>query len=306
MATSVPLTFRAAPFPEGYKADPETFKNDLVARMYAESSESISFFASGTVAPTSNVGPWLKNGTEWYVWNDGVGGYVPQTISQETLKFAVQFGAPDPTKYLFWIELNAGGVPQAVKTYNAGSWVDVYASTLGLYQTTAAFNTAIANYSTTTQMNTAIATATFRPYPGQGTSLAPQLITANGTPVEVVIESDPINPTPGPINLGSSRYIAPAAGIYCVAVTSQFDNNTAVAADVEINLGLYKNGVNSGIGDTDGTPSPNGSRWSPTFTSLVSLNQYDYLQLFADVDDGVGAGNVRLTTFRFNVWRVSP
>ncbi len=306
MATSVPLTFRAAPLPEGYKADPETFKNDIVARLYAESTDSIAFFASGTVAPTSNVGPWLKNGTEWYVWDDGTGAYIPQTITQAALRFAVQFGAPDPTVYLFWIELDAGGVPQAVKTYNSGNWVDVYALQFASYLTISSFNTTIANYSTTTQMDSAIAASTFRPYPGQGTSIAPQSILADGVAVGVVIDSDPINPTPGPINIGSSRYIAPASGIYCVAVTSLFENDTAVAADVEIFLSLYKNGADTGIGDIDGTPSPNGDRWSPAFTTLIQLAQYDYLQLFATVSDGVGVGAVDLETYRFNAWRVSP
>lgn len=304
MAT-IPLTFRAAPFPEGYKANPEKLKNDIVARLYAESTESISFFASGSVAPSSNVGPWLKNGTEWYVWSDDSGSYVPQTITQGTLRYAVQFGEPDPAVYLFWIELDVSGSPLAVKTYYSGAWVDVYSGSLGTYMTTAAFDAAIANYSTTTQMNSAIAAATFRSYPGQGTSLAPQSILADGVAVEVVIDSDPINPSPGPINIGSSRYIAPASGIYAVAVTSQFDNDDATAASMEIRLGIYKNGVNAGIGDTDGTPSPNGSRWSPTFTSLISLAAFDYLQLYAVASDGVGTGHVDLTTFSFSVWRVS-
>lgn len=146
MANTIPLTFRSAPFPEGYEADPETFKNDLVARLYAESGESISFFASGSVAPSSNVGPWFKNEEEWYRWDNGTGQYVPIVVNQESLRYIASQTAPDQTKYTFWIELNADGKAIDIKYYSGGAWKSI-------------FEDKFAQYSTTTQMNTAISSA---------------------------------------------------------------------------------------------------------------------------------------------------
>lgn len=323
MATDLPLTISMGPLPPNMAWTPQELADAIAARLTITTQQSLSLFASGSTEPTSNVGPWLKDGITWYVWDDGTGAYIPQVLPSASLRYIIGETEPDPADYNFWIQTTALLEPLAVKTYYNGAWTDVYASSLGGYMTTADFNTAIANYSTTAQMNTAISAALsnysttgqmnaaiaagqFLSYPGQGTSLAPQSILANGVAVEVVIDSDPINPSPGPINIGSSRYIAPVAGIYSVAVTSQFENDDANAATVEVGLGVYKNGANAGLGDLDGTPAPNGSRWSPTFTALISLAAFDYIQLYATVADGIGTGHVDLGTFRFSVWRVSP
>jgi len=382
MANSIPLTFRAAPLPERYKADPEQFKNDIVARLYAESGESIAFFASGSVAPSSNVGPWLKNGQEWWVWSDDVGGYIPMLVPQETLKYAVQSAEPDPTKYLFWIQLDGLGSPLALKTYYGAAWVDVYAFALSGYMTTAAFNAAIANYSTTAQMNTAISsaitaaltaysttaqmntaisaaiTAALAPYsttaqmntaistalssytnttgmnsaiaagdsatlssansytnsqisaitsyPGQGyRTTTPQSISANDVPTKCTFEGASINPSPAPVNVGLSRYVAPANGIYEVSISTQIDNNTADAATLVAELDIYKNGSSTGIGDLDSTPSPNDSQWTPAITTLVSMNTNDYIEAYLTINDTPGTGAVNVSKLFLSVHRVS-
>lgn len=323
MSTDLPLTLTMGPLPPNMAWTPQELADAIADRLTISTQQALSLFVSGSVEPTSNVGPWLKDGITWYVWDDNSGSYIPQVLPAASLRYIIGETAPDPADYDFWIQTTALLEPQAVKTYYNSTWTDVYASSLGSYMTVADFNTAIAAYSTTTamnaaiaaalvpystttQMNAAIAAATFLPYPGQGTSIGLQPITANGTPVEVVMDSAPVNPSPGPINIGSSRYIAPAAGIYVVAVTSQFDNTSADASGVEASISLYKNGSTTGMGDLDGTPSPNGSRWSPSFTVMISLAQNDFLQLYATIADGVGAGQVSLTTFRFSVWRMSP
>lgn len=323
----LPLTISMAPLPPNMAWTPQELADAIAARLTITTQQALALFASGSTEPTSNVGPWLKDGITWYVWDDGTGAYIPQVLPSASLRYIIGEAEPDPADYNFWIQTSATLEPEALKTYYNGAWTDVYANSLGSYMTIADFNAAIAAYSTTVQMNAAITAAlssysttaqmntaisnaitaaTFLPYPGQGTNLAAQSITADGVAVEVVMDSDPINPSPGPINIGGSRYIAPAAGIYSVSATSQFDNDDAVAASVEVGLGVYKNGASTGLGDTDGTPSPNGSRWSPSFTVLIQLAAFDYIQLYATVADGVGTGQVDLTTFRFSVWRVSP
>jgi len=361
MANSIPLTFRAAPFPEGYKADPEQLKNDIVARLYAESTESISFFASGSVAPSSNVGPWLKNGTEWWVWSDDSADYIPMPVPQVSLKYAVQFDEPDPASYLFWIQLDVNGSPLAVKTYYSGAWVDVYSASLGSYMTVAAFNTAIAAYSTTAQMNTAISAAisaalasysttaqmntaisaalasytntagmnaaisasaastlssaqsytnsqisALTSYPGQASrTTVAQSIQANSVATKATFQTATINPSPAPINLGSNRYVAPAAGIYAVTISTQIDNDTAAAATMVAQVDIYKNGGSTLIGDLDSTPSPNDSQWTPGVSAIVQLAQNDYIEAFLTIDDSVGTGFVNLSKIFLSVWKIS-
>jgi len=307
MPEQVPFSFRAAPLPINFKGTPQQFADALVARLMAWSESAIATFVAGSVEPSSNVGPWLKNGQSWYVWDVNTGSYVPQVLDPDSLGYAIQSTAPDQNQVRIWIETDdasdPAGKPVAVKTYYNGAWTDVYADELGSYLTIDAFNTAIANYATTSQLNNAISgLATF---PAMGTLSAPQSIPATGVKQIVVIGSAPINPAPGPLSTANNRYVCPAAGIYMASATTQIENATATASTVEAQLGLLKNGGDTGLGDTDGTPSPNGGRWSPGFSGLVQCAQGDYLQLSLGVGDSVGTGAVNLVNFRFSISRVS-
>jgi hypothetical protein len=196
---------------------PQELADAIAARLRISTQQTFALFVAGSTEPTSNVGPWLKDGVTWYVWDDNSGSYIPQVLPSASLRYIIGETPPDPADYDFWSQTSAPLEPQAVKTYYNGNWTDVYASSLGSYMTVADFNTAIANYSTTAQMNTAISAALsnysttgqmnaaiaagqFLSYPGQGTNLVAQSILANGVAVEVVIDSDPINPSPSPIS----------------------------------------------------------------------------------------------------------
>lgn len=300
MPTSIPLTFRAAPFTEGYKADPEQFKNDLVARLYAESTEAISFFAAGSVAPSSNVGPWLKNNETWYVWDNGLAMYVPQVIDAASLGYIASLAAPDQTIYTFWIELNGAGKALAVKYYSGGAWKDVYEDKF-------------LTYSTTTQMNAAIAAAiaaippsTFDAYVGTATLNVAQSIPIDGAAHKMTLDTAIIN-TAGGFNIVASRYIALADGAYHLDVSSQFDNSTGTASGMQVICGVYKNGLvaTEGIGSFNSTPSPNVSQWAVAFGGIIELLQNDYIEIWATINDGVNTGAIDLTTWDFSVHRVS-
>lgn len=81
MSNQLPVTFRASPLPYNWKGTPSQFLSALVSRLALDSQEQLALINAGASAPTSNVGPWLKNGVEWYVWSDIAGAYVPQTIT---------------------------------------------------------------------------------------------------------------------------------------------------------------------------------------------------------------------------------
>ncbi len=283
MTNSIPLTFRAAPLPENYSATPEEFKNDIVARLYAESSEAISFFASGSVAPTSDVGPWLKNGLEWWVWDSGLGTYVPQEIPQVALKYIASNSAPDPSDYIFWIELDGSGKAVAIKYYSGGAWKDIYEDKF------------------------AAVTASVASYPAQGvTAIYGQILPTTNSATKLTFPIGVINPSPSPYNTVLSRYIAPVTGYYNVSVSCQIDNLSGTASSMEIALNLYKNGsfIGNALADLDSTPSPVGDRWSPGFSGLVSLIQGDYIEVYGTANDGVGSGFVRVTVAQFSVNKV--
>lgn len=72
----VKLTVEMGSLPEGFcPANYQELANAIAQRMLVTFSQKFTSFAIGAVAPTSNVGPWLKNCTEWYVWNDTTGQY---------------------------------------------------------------------------------------------------------------------------------------------------------------------------------------------------------------------------------------
>lgn len=293
---SVPLTFRSAPLPDDYSATPEQFKNDIVARLYAETADSISFFVSGSVAPTSNVGPWLKDGVEWWVWDDGTGAYVPLQINQLSLKYIAQQAEPDPDDYIFWIELDGMGKAIAIKYYSDGAWKDVYEDKF-------------AEYYTITQTDAAIANAidAIQSYPAQAvTGVYGHTLPCTNVAEKIEFSVTSINPAPGPFNTANSRYIAPVSGYYQVSVSSQIDNINGTAASMEVGLSLYKNGsfYGSAMADLDSGNIPT-QRWSPGFAGLVPLNQGDYIEIWGFANDTVGTGTVNVTVAQFSIFKIT-
>lgn len=78
MTSKLPVTFKGAPLPVGFQGTPQQFEDALVARLSIESEEQFALFVVGDTAPTSNVGPWLKGGLVWYVWDPTTGSYIPE------------------------------------------------------------------------------------------------------------------------------------------------------------------------------------------------------------------------------------
>lgn len=307
----------------------------LVARLSAESEVEIAVFVTGSVEPASNVGPWLKDGTTWYVWDDVTGSYIPQILEQASLGYIVGSTEPDHTVYQFWIQTSVGGQPQALKTYYSGAWTDVYATSLGTYMTVAAFNAAIAAYSTTSQMNTAIAAAlatyatTAAMNSAISASAASTLASANAytdaaiagipgaTPAQSAragIGSTQTVPVDGSFhkvnfdteafdinanyNAGASQYVAPFNGIYQVSAELQVDNNGGTASAMEIGIRVVGG---TGLDDGVSVASPPGSRWYPDTSGLVQCTAGDTIEVQVSANDGVNAGNIDVSNGTFSI-----
>lgn len=348
MANQLPLTIDFGSLPttgQGYTPQQLLDRAGLNARIFTE--QNFALFTSGTTAPTSDTGPWVKNGNTWYYWSNGTGSYVPFLLEQESLAYFIGAAAPDQNIYQFWIETAGNGSPLALKTYYNGAWTDVYATVVSNYLTTAVaaatyltIATAAATYLTTvtaaatyltqanatttyltqanaaatyatqalystTAVTTAAIAAAVASYPASATHIGAQTIAINGTPYKCTFDTVHFNPAPIPFNTTTSRYIAPVDGYYQFNVTSQFDNSTGTAAGMQVILNLYRNGISYGVGDLDSTPSPNGARWTPSFSGIVKLLQNEYIEVFAEIDDGVNTGNITLTDIDFSVVKVS-
>jgi len=299
MATQVPLNFRVHPFPAGYDKPINEFAQDFANRLRGFSSSPTALIASGTVLPTSDVGPFWKEDTrEWYGWNAGTGTYIAQAIGDESLGYIAQISpGPNQAVYTFWIELDGTGKAKSIRYYSGGAWKDVYEDKFAQYPTTA-------------QMNAAISAA----IGGSSSSAVPveafinggsQSVLADGTFDKVVLSGELVDPE-GAWNTTNSEFTAPESGTYVVSAWAQVDNDTATASGMEVLLALFVNNVQYGVPEGTSVASPPSGRWFPNLSGkIVALSQNDVLDLRLAPGDGVGSGNVTITHARISIHKIA-
>lgn len=76
------LVIVAAPLPADFEGTPQEFYESMIERMEIQSPVGTNFFVVGDVEPSSNQGPWLKGGSQWWVFNIVSGRYIPLDISE--------------------------------------------------------------------------------------------------------------------------------------------------------------------------------------------------------------------------------
>lgn len=64
--------------PEGFCGTPQELAQAIADRLIIQSDPVFSSFAIGSTAPTSNIGPWLKDCLTWFVWDDATSTYIPE------------------------------------------------------------------------------------------------------------------------------------------------------------------------------------------------------------------------------------
>lgn len=90
------LVVIASQLPADFSGTPQEFFAAIIKRMSIQSPAGVSFFQTGDIAPATDMGPWLKNGTKWYVWSTSEGEYVPLDITDSTEKvFTISDVEPD-------------------------------------------------------------------------------------------------------------------------------------------------------------------------------------------------------------------
>jgi len=128
-STNTSYFLKLAPLPPSFVGTPQQFAEALVARLRITAPFGITTFLIGGSKPTSNGGPWLKDGNQWWVWDDNAADYVPLDISASTSPvYVISETAPsvfDPpiwfqtlgSRFLnvhvavngVWVPLNTGG-----------------------------------------------------------------------------------------------------------------------------------------------------------------------------------------------------
>lgn len=161
---NLPIVLRGGVFPANFKGTPEQFYQKMLELTTLASQTQYSLFTAGTIAPTSDTGPWLKDNVSWRVWDSGAGSYVPLVVEDQSLKYILQAAAPDQNVYNLWVTLDGEGKAQGVFKYSGGVWKDVYEDILALYLTTAA--------AATTYLTQANAATTYRTLTGSYSNTA--------------------------------------------------------------------------------------------------------------------------------------
>lgn len=127
------LLIQAAHLPATFKGTPDELFIAMVERMKIVSPTGISFFVTGDTMPASNQGPWLKNGKQWWVWDEELKTYIPVDVSEsETKWFQVGATVPTTTTPPIWLRTTANpteaapnfGQPVAWYMFNGTTWVD--------------------------------------------------------------------------------------------------------------------------------------------------------------------------------------
>ncbi len=290
MPNLLPVTIDFGTIPltgQGYT--PQQFANLLGTNGRVFTEQAFALFTTGATAPTSDTGPWAKDGNSWYYWDSVTGTYVPFIVPAQSLRYSVSATEPDPTVYLFWIKLNGSGAPLGLFTYYSGAWTDVYSASG--FMTVAAFNAAIANYSTTAQMDAADA-ATLASANSYTDAAVAGIPAQNQYPATSGAIGQSDAPDGSDYQINGLSYSVPVTGKYMVSIQSQIQNSGGAAATMQVLVFATVNGTPAGAGGGDATPNPNGGRWFPNTTTIIDASAGDTIGAKYQPQDGVGAGTV--------------
>lgn len=126
------LLIQASHLPPTFKGKPDELFQAMVERMKIVSPTGTSFFVVSDLMPSSNQGPWLKGGKQWWVWDEELKTYVPQDISEsETRWFQVGNTTPTSTVPPVWLKTTEDqteasplpGDPIGWYLFNGTTWV---------------------------------------------------------------------------------------------------------------------------------------------------------------------------------------
>lgn len=133
--TAIQLNVSIASLPEGFcPASMQELASAFASRLIISPSTTFNTFAIGSTAPTSNVGPWLKDCLQWFVFDDATASYIPTLKggfdTQEYKTSSGTFTVPD---FIYKIRVQvwgggAGGSNASAGVARGGSGAGGYAN----------------------------------------------------------------------------------------------------------------------------------------------------------------------------------
>lgn len=291
MANPLPVTFSASPLTPGKSYTPQQLADAIVSRLSLDSQTELSFFVTGSTAPTSNVGPWLKDGTTWYVWDSTTGAYIPMLAENETLRYVASITAPDQDVYTLWIQLNSVAIVNGAITSPPGT------QAIGLAYWNAPTTSWRSVYDSTfialgTQIDVAV---TLYPFRGDGAANVDSVFAGPGP--ETKEPSFNLTETFDPSGVfGSSTFTAPVGGYFRFEGKIAFECSSGTPTDNQVLFGFKKNG-SALPNDLVTLPITNGALDVRNYatSSLLFLNFGDQVELYVAIT-ATGAGT----------WRIKP
>lgn len=121
------LTVSVARLPEGYCPDSMQDLADAIgARLIISPNSDFNTFAIGSTAPTTNVGPWLKDCEQWFVFDDDTASYIPTLKGGfDNQSYVVASGTFTVPDFIYKLKITAfgaggGGFADGTATPQAG------------------------------------------------------------------------------------------------------------------------------------------------------------------------------------------
>jgi hypothetical protein len=113
-----------APFPPGFRGNLNKFAKAFVDRLVILQPDNGLQWQIGGLQPTSNVGPWLKDGLQPFVWSEDLKTYIPMDLSA-SLTSPFFFGPSTPLTQTppLWFQTTASGGFFNVYNTTLAAWI---------------------------------------------------------------------------------------------------------------------------------------------------------------------------------------
>jgi len=117
---------QGAPIAGDFVGTPQEFFEEILSHTKIVSPFPFATFVTGSVKPSSNSGPWLKNGTQWWVWSDEAADYIPLDLSaSESDVFWFQEDEPETFSPPLWFQHVDGKFANAYVAISS-AWVPMH------------------------------------------------------------------------------------------------------------------------------------------------------------------------------------
>lgn len=104
MSATLQLPVSGAPLPPDFVGTPQEMFEAMLDRMLVYFPTGQSTFVTSDTEPTTNLGPWLKTGDRWYVWDEDTSRYVAINIDDSLKLIAISETAPATGEKPIWLQ----------------------------------------------------------------------------------------------------------------------------------------------------------------------------------------------------------